>query len=151
VLPSTVVVEIQQHLDAFTAAGADSLVFTSPNGYLLRHSNFRRATWHPALVATGLAGVHFHDLRHAGNHLVAEAGANLRELMERMGHASSRAALIYLHSTQERQRALADAIDERARRDLGADSCGTYVARDAQAGATDDQFASSRGPPELEI
>jgi hypothetical protein len=32
---------------------------------------------------------------------VAEAGANLRELIERMGHASSRAALIYLHSTDD--------------------------------------------------
>jgi hypothetical protein len=35
---------------------------------------------------------------------VAEAGANLRELMQRMGHASSRAALIYLHPTPDRQR-----------------------------------------------
>ena len=52
--------------------------------------------------------------------------------MERMGHASSRAALICLHSTQERQRLLADAIDERARRDRGADSCGTNVAREGQ-------------------
>jgi len=45
-----------------------------------------------------------------------------------MGHASSRAALIYLHSTQERQRVMADAVDERARRDLGAGSCGMNVA-----------------------
>jgi hypothetical protein len=42
--------------------------------------------------------------------LVSETGANLRELMERMGHASSRAALIYPHSTPDRQRAIADAI-----------------------------------------
>lgn len=78
--------------------------------------------------ATGLDGVHFHDLRHAGNHLVAEAGANLRELMERMGHASSRVALIYLHSSDDRQRTLAEAVSERARRDLTGESCGTYLA-----------------------
>lgn len=48
---------------------------------------------------------------------MAEAGANLRELMEHMGHASSRAALIYLHSTPDRQRTLADAIAERTRKD----------------------------------
>jgi len=64
-------------------------MFTSPRGELLRHSNFRGATWTRALADTGLAGVHFHDLRHSGNHLVAEAGANRRELMERMGHAST--------------------------------------------------------------
>jgi hypothetical protein len=43
--------------------------------------------------------MHFHDLRHAGNHYTASAGAHLRELMERMGHPTSRAAMIYLHST----------------------------------------------------
>ena len=32
------------------------------------------------------------------------------ELMERMGHSSPRAALIYLHATTERQRALADTV-----------------------------------------
>jgi integrase len=33
--------------------------------------------------------IHFHDLRHAGNTLAAEAGASLRELMDRMGHSSN--------------------------------------------------------------
>jgi hypothetical protein len=63
---------------------------------------------------------------------VAEARANLREPMERMGHSSSRAALIYLHSTDDRQRTLAEAVSQRARRDMTAESCGTYVARDEQ-------------------
>ncbi len=48
-----------------------------------------------------------HDLRHTGNQLTANAGANPRELMARMGHDSERAAMIYLHSSRERQRALA--------------------------------------------
>jgi hypothetical protein len=59
---------------------------------------------------------------HAGNHLVAEAGASLRELMERMGHASSRPALLYLHSTDDRQRTLAEAVSQRALRDRCANS-----------------------------
>ena len=33
--------------------------------------------------------IHFHDLRHTGNNLTAEAGASLRELMDRMGHSST--------------------------------------------------------------
>ena len=33
--------------------------------------------------------------------------------MARMGHDSERAALIYLHSSAERQRALADAVGRR--------------------------------------
>jgi integrase len=149
ILPGTVVPEIRDHLDTHTAPGADALVFTSPRGQLLWHSNFRRATRAPALVASGLEGVHFHDLRHAGNHLVAEAGANLRELMEGMGHASSRAALIYLHSSDDRQRTLAEAVSERARRDLIGESCGTYVARLGQSDGPGDRLTSSRDPLEL--
>ena len=66
-------------------------------------------------AATGLAGVHIHDLRHTSNQFTTDAGANPRELMVRMGHDSERAALIYLHSTGKRQRALADAVGKAAR------------------------------------
>jgi integrase len=52
----------------------------------LRHSNFYRRAWLPAVASAGLPGIHFHDLRHAGNTLTAGAGASLRELMDRMGH-----------------------------------------------------------------
>jgi hypothetical protein len=38
--------------------------------------------------------------------------------MVRMGHDSERAALIYLHSSDKRQRALADAVAEAARVEL---------------------------------
>jgi hypothetical protein len=55
----------------------------------------------------GLADLHFHDLRHTGNTMAAAQGASLRELMERMGHASARAALIYQHATRERDEAIA--------------------------------------------
>jgi hypothetical protein len=98
-------------------------------------SHFRGRVWLPALTSAGLTDVHFHDLRHAGNHLVAEAGANLRELMERMGHSSSRAALIYLHSTNDRQRALADAVAERAQAELKTGSRGTSVTRPGETAA----------------
>jgi len=73
---------------------------------------------HAVLAATGL-DVHLHDLRHTGNQLTADAGANLRELMERMGHSSSRAALIYLHSTSDRQRQLAETVAARVQSELG--------------------------------
>jgi hypothetical protein len=34
--------------------------------------------------------------------------------MDRMGHSTARAAMIYLHGSDERQRAIADAISRRA-------------------------------------
>jgi integrase len=116
-MPSMIVADVTLHLDTFTRPESDALVFTSPHGMPLRHPNFRRGVWYPALAATGL-DVHLHDLRHIGNQLTADAGANLRELMERMGHSSSRAALIYLHSTSDRQRQLAETVAARVQSEL---------------------------------
>jgi hypothetical protein len=53
-----------------------------------------------------------------GNQFTAKAGANPRELMARMGQDSERAALIYLHSSDKWQRALADAVAKAARAEL---------------------------------
>jgi integrase len=65
-----------------------------------------------------MAEVHFHDLRHTGNTLTGEAGASLAELMNRMGHSSTRAARVYLHAREERDRQLASTLDKMARREL---------------------------------
>ncbi|MEU8889367.1 tyrosine-type recombinase/integrase [Streptomyces sp. NPDC048442] len=53
--------------------------------------------------------VHFHDLRHAGNTLAAP-GASPRELMSRMGHSTPRAAMIYQHMANGRDREIADRL-----------------------------------------
>ncbi len=57
--------------------------------------------------------------------------------MERMGHSSSRAALIYLHATAERQRTLADTLGAfiEAERSANQEASGTDVARGDQDGA----------------
>ena len=100
-------------------ANAEALVFASPMGGPPRHTNVSRGVWMPRPAKAGLSGIHFHDLRHAGDALTADAGASLRELMDRMDHSSIRAALIYLHSSDERQRKLADAVGQAARAALG--------------------------------
>jgi integrase len=92
--PAQLNTEVAQHLGQFVGEQDDVLVFTSPAWVPMRHSNFYRRAWLPTMRKVGLAGVHFHDLRHTGNTLTADAGANLRELMERMGHTSTRAALV---------------------------------------------------------
>jgi len=50
-----------------------------------------------------------------GNQFAADDGASLRELMERMGHASPRAAMIYLHVSKARSRHIADRLSARLR------------------------------------
>jgi hypothetical protein len=55
-----------------------------------------------------------HDLRHSGLTWAAATGASVAELMRRGGHASPAAALRYQHATEDRDRALADALAELA-------------------------------------
>ncbi|WP_392676259.1 tyrosine-type recombinase/integrase [Streptomyces sp. LN785] len=81
-----------------------------PQGGQLRRSNFRD-DWVKARKDAGVtAELHFHDLRHTGNTLASTAGASTRELMTRVGHSGSRAALIYQHMTSDRDRAIADRL-----------------------------------------
>jgi integrase len=118
-VPEVIAPDLAAHLVAYARPGDDGLLFTSAQGTLLRHSNFCRRVWRPALNAAGLPPVHFHDLRHSGNQLAADAGASLRELMDRMGHSTTRAALVYLHGSDERQQVIAEALSKRAARELG--------------------------------
>jgi len=104
--PKEIAPELRWHLERFAQPGGNGLVFIGPKGGRLRRSTFRR-TWTKARTAIGLPDLHFHDLRHTGNTMAAGQGASLRELMERMGHSSARAALIYQHATQERDEAIA--------------------------------------------
>jgi hypothetical protein len=70
-------------------------------------------------MMAGLPAMHFHDLRHTGKMLAADTGANLRELMERMGHSTTRAATVYLHGGTKRQQAIAAELSRQAAELLG--------------------------------
>ena len=69
-----------------------------------------RSTGATRSTRPSVPSVHFHDLRHTGNTLTAHAGATLSNLMARMGHETTRAARIYLHTTSARDRVVADAL-----------------------------------------
>ncbi|WP_380125905.1 tyrosine-type recombinase/integrase [Dactylosporangium cerinum] len=110
-VPTAIRPDVRKHLHDFTGAAADSLIFSGVTGAPLRRSNFQRTTdWTVAVTACGLPGFHFHDLRHTGNTLASRTGASLADLMARMGHSSTRAALIYQHAAHEQDRSIADAL-----------------------------------------
>jgi integrase len=118
-VPGALLADLRSHLAKFSETGPDGLVFVGEKGGRLRRQNFR-AVWVKALSDAAVPAVHFHDLRHTGNTLAAAQGATLRELMERMGHASSRAAMIYQHISKDRDRHIADGLSaqiESARED----------------------------------
>ncbi|GGM50956.1 tyrosine recombinase XerC [Dactylosporangium sucinum] len=110
-VPAAILPEITHHLDEYAEKGPDGLLFVGPKGGPLRRSNFQDH-WTKALTAAGVEKMHFHDLRHTGNTWAAETGATLRDLMDRMGHATTRAALIYLHKSAGRDQVIADRLSQ---------------------------------------
>lgn len=110
--PGVLVEELRAHLTT-VGADPDAPVFLGERGGTPRRGNWRaNVKWAVAVKAAGLPeGFRFHDLRHTGNHLAAQTGASTRELMQRMGHSTVRAAMIYQHATDARSRQLADRLD----------------------------------------
>ncbi len=72
-------------------AGADALVFTSPEGGVVRHGLFMRRVFKPTVqraLPAELHGLRFHDLRHTCASLLIAQGAHPKIIQERLGHAS---------------------------------------------------------------
>jgi hypothetical protein len=56
-LPAPLVVELDRHLAAYAARGADAYVFTSAACTPIERSNFRNRVWMPAVERVGLEGL----------------------------------------------------------------------------------------------
>jgi len=114
-LPEPLTGELRRHLDNYVDAPDSSFVFTTADGCSMERSNFRHRIWLPACETVGLQGLRFHDLRHTAGTLAARTGATTKELMARLGHASSQAAMIYQHAAEDRDRRIAEGLAEMAR------------------------------------
>jgi len=102
-VPSNIVPALKDHLADHVASGRDALVLAG--GY-----RSLRTAWDNARNKVGRTDLRLHDLRHSGLTWSAATGATVAELMHRAGHASPAAALRYQHATEDRDRALADAL-----------------------------------------
>lgn len=80
----------------------DDLLFPSTEtagGRPLSRNTFRTRVWLPALEAAGLGfHVRMHDLRHAHASWLLAGGADLKSVMDRMGHSQIQTTQRYLHS-----------------------------------------------------
>ncbi|WP_439678024.1 tyrosine-type recombinase/integrase [Embleya sp. MST-111070] len=96
-IPTPILLDLRRHVEWFAEKEPDGLFFACPKGAALRRCNFSRV-WRRGTRHLGVSDLHFHDLRHTGNVLAAETGATLRDLIDRMGQSTSKAALIYQHA-----------------------------------------------------
>jgi integrase len=115
-LPPHLVPILQAHLDEFTEPEPDALVFCTSGGRPLNKSQMH-PMWARARAKVGRDDLRFHDLRHTGQTLAALAGATEAELMQRMGHSTTSASRVYMHSTRDHSRAVAAALSELAQAD----------------------------------
>lgn len=105
-IPPALWSEVVEHLRVWTGPDPDGLVFTSGAGHMLRHSTLYYA-FREARRTIGRPSLRWHDLRHTGATMAAQAGATLKELQARIGHSTVTAAMRYQHATSERDRELA--------------------------------------------
>jgi integrase len=113
ILPTAIRPEIIRHLAEYVQPAADALIFTGDKGNALRRPNFnQRVKWTTVVAKLDLKGLHFHDLRHAGNIWASKAGMSTKDLMARMGHDDMRAALIYQRATSDADQRIADKLSD---------------------------------------
>jgi integrase len=105
-IPPHVMPVVTEHL-RWLVTGRDGLMFPTPGGLVMSQGNALNRWWHPARAAAGRSDLRFHDLRHNGGTLAAQAGATLPELMQRLGHSTVVAALRYQHAATGRDAEIA--------------------------------------------
>jgi integrase len=111
-IPAAIIPDLTMHLQIYVKDEPGGLVFPGVQGGPIRRGNFNKmSAWPQAVASIGTTGLHFHDLRHTGNHFAANSGAGLRDLMARMGHDSERAAMIYQHEARGADKTITNAID----------------------------------------
>ncbi|AWB88527.1 site-specific integrase [Salinibacterium hongtaonis] len=99
----------------------DDVVFTSPNGHVLRSGNFRRNIFDRAVAALReqhpkLPAITPHSLRHTAASLAISSGASVLSIQRMLGHASAAMTLdVYSDLFDDDRDAVADALDNRAR------------------------------------
>lgn len=127
-MPPSVVKALREHLRDQPVSGRNALIFPGANGELLaptalygraarierrgRKTYVKKAYgFFAAREAIGRPDLNWHDLRRTAATLGAQAGATVREMQHRLGHATGDMALYYQRATADRDRAVAEAMD----------------------------------------
>ncbi len=130
-MPRSVAEAVREHLAARPVAGRDALVFPGKDGGLLSPTTLYGRTerverigkrthtraaygFFAAREAIGRPSLLWHDLRRTAATLTAQRGATAAELQSRFGWTTGEMALHYQQATAERDRAIADALDDDA-------------------------------------
>lgn len=113
-IPPHILPAVKDHLKQHVGKQQNALLFPAKTtGEHLQPSTLYRH-FYRARAKAKRTDLRFHDLRHTGAVLAAQGGATLAELMERLGHTTARAAMVYQSVGQGRGRKIAAALSELA-------------------------------------
>ncbi|MHA7986763.1 tyrosine-type recombinase/integrase [Rathayibacter sp. CAU 1779] len=110
-LPGFVINELRTHMAHHTALGPNALIFTIASTGGPVSGTFVSRRLKTALQAIDRPEVTWHDLRHTGATLAYRTGASQRAVMNRLGHATTAAAMIYAHAAEDADAAIAAGLD----------------------------------------
>lgn len=114
-LPPHIVPALREHLRIHSAPGRKGWVFPAATDSAKNVSpDVLREAFESARAKIGRDDLVFHHLRGIGATLAAQAGATVRELQDRLGHATPNMALAYQRVAAERPRQLAEALSRMA-------------------------------------
>ena len=105
-VPEELAAQVRAHLERWVGEAKTSPLFPSAADPSRPLSQTRfDEEWRAARAKVGMPAFRFHDLRHTGLTLYAQAGATLSEIMARGRHKHPEVAVRYQHATLERDRA----------------------------------------------
>jgi integrase len=114
--------EVSEHIRAH-GIGRDELLFSTEVGTPISRNTFRSRVWLPAVEASGIDFlVRIHDLRHAHASWLLAGGADLKGVMDRMGHAQIQTTQKYLHTLPDTDQKNLDALTRIAGGSVGVQS-----------------------------
>lgn len=112
-VPPHIWADLLDHIAEHAEAGPEGLLFpAAKGGHLSQSSMFK--VYDRARTKIDRKDLRFHDLRHTGLTLAAQAGATLAELMQRAGHSTPQAAMIYQHAARGRDAQIAALLSKMA-------------------------------------
>jgi integrase len=111
-LPRFLAKDLESQLEP-RSSDPDALVFTAPEGGPVRHNNFYRRHFRPAVRRAGLpSATRFHDLRHTCAAMLIANGAHPKAIAELLGHSTITVTLDrYGHLFPGLAEKLADGLD----------------------------------------
>lgn len=114
-LPASLAERLGTHLESHVKPEPEAWVFTSPQGFPLRHPNFMRRVWHPASATAEIKATP-HDLRATHASRLYDQGWSPVEIAARLGH--DRATVTtkhYARSITGRDVEIAERLDQQLR------------------------------------